>query len=48
MPSEVKKLRHLEDENARLKKLVVDHTLDNGMPAIGRTSLSTQFDMLAA
>jgi putative transposase len=28
MPSEVKKLRHLEEENVRLKKLVADLTLD--------------------
>jgi putative transposase len=31
MPSEVKKLRHLEEENARLKKLVADLTLDKEM-----------------
>jgi putative transposase len=31
MPSEVEKLRHLEEENARLKKLVADLTLDKEM-----------------
>lgn len=31
MPSEVKKLRHLEEENVRLKKLVADLTLDKEM-----------------
>jgi putative transposase len=31
MPSEVKKLRHLEEENARLKKFVADLTLDKEM-----------------
>jgi putative transposase len=30
-PSEVKKLRHLEEENARLKRLVADLTLDKEM-----------------
>ena len=31
MPSEVKKLRQLEDENARLKKLLAEAMLDNAM-----------------
>jgi putative transposase len=31
MPSEVKRLRHLEEENARLRKLVADLTLDKDM-----------------
>jgi putative transposase len=31
MPSEVKKLRHLEEENTRLRKLVADLTLDKEM-----------------
>lgn len=31
MPSEVRKLRHLEEENARLRKLVADLTLDKEM-----------------
>ena len=31
MPSEVKKLRHLEEENARLRKVVADLTLDKEM-----------------
>jgi putative transposase len=31
MPSEVKRLRHLEDENACLRKLVADLTLDKEM-----------------
>jgi len=31
MPSEVKRLRHLEEENTRLRKLVADLTLDKEM-----------------
>lgn len=31
MPSEVKKLRQLEEENSRLKRLVADLTLDKQM-----------------
>ncbi len=31
MPSEVKKLRQLEEENTRLKRLVADLTLDKQM-----------------
>jgi putative transposase len=31
MPSEVRKLKHLEEENARLRKLVADLTLDKEM-----------------
>ncbi len=31
MPSEVKKLRQLEEENARLRKVVADLTLDKEM-----------------
>jgi putative transposase len=31
MPSEMKRLRELEDENARLKKTVADMTLDREM-----------------
>ena len=31
MPSEVKRLRQLEDENNRLKKIVADLTLDKAM-----------------
>ena len=31
MPSEMKRLRELEQENARLKKIVVDLTLDREM-----------------
>jgi putative transposase len=31
MPSELRKLRHLEEENARLRKLVADLTLDKEM-----------------
>jgi putative transposase len=31
MPSEVRRLRHLEEENTRLRKLVADLTLDKGM-----------------
>jgi putative transposase len=31
MPSEVKKLRHLEEENTRLHKLMADLTLDKEM-----------------
>src|SRR5689334_20123807 len=31
--SEVRRVRHLEDENARLKRLVADHTLDKHMLA---------------
>ena len=29
MPSEVRKLKHLEEENGRLRKLVADLTLEN-------------------
>ena len=32
MPSEVRKLRTLEEENRRLRKLVADLTLDKEMP----------------
>jgi putative transposase len=31
MPSEMRRLRDLEDENARLKKIVADPTLDREM-----------------
>ena len=31
MPSAVRKLKHLEEENARLRKLVADLTLDKEM-----------------
>jgi hypothetical protein len=31
LPSEVKKLRQLEEENARLRKVVADLTLDKEM-----------------
>lgn len=31
MPSEVRKLKHLEEENMRLRKLVADLTLDKEM-----------------
>ena len=31
MPSEMKRLRHLEDENSRLKKIVADLSLDKAM-----------------
>ena len=31
MPSEVRKLRQLEEENARLRKVVADLTLDKEM-----------------
>jgi putative transposase len=31
MPSEVRKLRHLEEENRRLRKVVADLTLDKEM-----------------
>ncbi|WP_346891547.1 transposase [uncultured Roseibium sp.] len=31
MPSEVKRMRQLEDENNRLKKIVADLTLDKAM-----------------
>jgi hypothetical protein len=31
MPSEMKRLRELEQENARLKKIVADLTLDKEM-----------------
>lgn len=30
-PSEVKRMRQLEDENSRLKKIVADLTLDKAM-----------------
>ncbi len=30
-PSELRKLRHLEEENAKLKRLVADLTLDKSM-----------------
>ena len=32
LPSEMKRLRELEDENNRLKKIVADLTLDREMP----------------
>ena len=35
MPSEVKKLRQLEEENARLRKVVADLTLDKEMLQAG-------------
>jgi putative transposase len=31
MPSEMKRLRQLEDENAKLKRLVADLSLDKAM-----------------
>jgi len=31
MPSEMKRLRQLEDENSRLKKIVADLSLDKAM-----------------
>jgi putative transposase len=31
MPSEVRRLRHLEEENTRLRKLVADLTFDKEM-----------------
>lgn len=31
LPPEMKKLKQLEDENARLKKFMADLTLDRGM-----------------
>lgn len=31
LPPEMKKLKQLEDENARLKKIAADLTLDRGM-----------------
>lgn len=31
MPSEVKRLRHLEEENGKLKRLVADLSLDKAM-----------------
>lgn len=31
MPSEMRRLRHLEDENSKLRKLVTDLSLDNAM-----------------
>lgn len=31
MPSEVRRLKHLEDENARLKRMVADLSLDKAM-----------------
>lgn len=31
MPSEMRRLRELEDENSRLKKIVADLTLDREM-----------------
>ncbi len=39
MPSEVKKLRHLEEENVRLKKLVADLTLDEMLSEVIRRKL---------
>jgi len=51
MPSEMKRLRQLEEENARLKRIVADHSLDKkmvqdvikqnlwGLPASGRWSI---------
>jgi putative transposase len=35
MPSEVRKLKHLEEENMRLRKLVADLTLDKEMLSEG-------------
>lgn len=32
MPSEVKRLRQLEEENGKLKRLVADLSLDKAMP----------------
>ena len=32
MPSEVKRLRQLEEENAKLKRIVADLSLDKAMP----------------
>jgi putative transposase len=31
MPSEMKRLRQLEEENAKLKRIVADLSLDNAM-----------------
>jgi len=31
MPSEVRRLKQLEEENARLKRMVADLSLDKGM-----------------
>ena len=31
LPDEMRRLKRLEDENARLKKIVADHTLDREM-----------------
>jgi putative transposase len=39
MPSEVKKLRHLKEENVRLKKLVADLTLDEMLSEVIRRKL---------
>ena len=35
MPSEVKKLRQLEEENVKIKRLVADLPLDQGSPPAG-------------
>ena len=32
MPSEMKRLRQLEEENGKLKKIVADLSLDKAMP----------------
>jgi putative transposase len=37
MPSEIKRLKPLKEENARLKKLVADLALDKAMPRDGVT-----------
>ena len=34
LPTEMKRLKQLEDENARLKKIVADLTLDREMPQV--------------
>ena len=34
LPTEMKRLKRLEDENARLKKIVVDLTLDREMVSV--------------
>jgi putative transposase len=39
MPSEVKKLRQLEEENARLRKVVADLTLDKELQEVIRRKL---------
>ena len=32
LPTDMKRLRELEDENSRLKKIVADHRDDSGLP----------------